>query len=94
MIYSYYVIISFLFLFLVYSWLNHCKTMKKVRLMRQEMDRRHHERMRQYDEILRQLQGSVRRSTMVSYDEVRIKTDKLSPTKKMITHKMSMTKCQ
>ena len=89
MIYPYYVIISFLFL--VYSWLNHRKTMKKVRLMRQERDRRHHERMRQYDETLRQLQGSVRRSAMVSYDEVRIKYDKLSPTKKKITHKMSMT---
>lgn len=89
MIYSCYVIISFLFL--VYSWLNHRKTMKKVRLMRQERDRRHHERMIQYDETLRQLQGSVRRSAMVSYDEVRIKYDKLSPTKKMITHKMSMT---
>ena len=89
MIYSCYVIISFLFL--VYSWLNHRKTMKKVRLMRQERDRRHHERMIQYDETLRQLQGSVRRSAMVSYDEVRFKYDKLSPTKKMITHKMGMT---
>ena len=35
--------------------------------------------------------GHYRRSAMVSYDEVRIKYDKLSPTKKMITHKMSMT---
>jgi hypothetical protein len=32
-----------------------------------------------------------RRSAIISYDEIRLKRDKLSPTKKIITHKMSMT---
>ena len=64
--------------------------------MRQERDRRHHERMIQYDETLRQLQGSVRRSTMMPQrweviGGVLKPTDKLSPKKKTITHKMDMT---
>jgi hypothetical protein len=37
-------------------------------------------------------QGGPRRSAIIPYDVVRPKRDNLSPTKKIITHKMSMTK--
>ena len=36
-------------------------------------------------------QGAPRRSTIIPYDAIRPKTDKLSPKKKTITHKMDMT---
>ena len=87
----------------IYDKVKSRKTMKKVQLMRQERDRRCHEQMRQYDETLRQLQVSVRRSAIIDLpfssmtqrwevvDGMLKPTDKLSPTKKMITHKMSMT---
>jgi len=83
--------------FLIYSWLNHRKTMKKVKLKREEMDERHNERMRQHDEHLRRLQGMQQCLTRRPFSwelvpEEWCETDKLSPTKKIITHKMSMTK--
>ena len=113
------IVMGISFCFLIYSWLNYRKTMKKVKLKREEMDERHNERMRQHDENLRHLQSMgqgirqgvayhqqdwdrqfsdlrdrdtwTRRSAMMT-NEVYRKTDKLSPTKKIITHKMSMTK--
>ena len=109
------IVMGITFCFLIYSWLHYRKTMKKVKLKREEMDERHNERMRQLDEELR-AQGRLplgerreaeRRQFLgdihIGYNvhqgfssegyipSAMFKTDKLSPTKKMITHKMSMT---
>jgi len=99
------IVMGITFCFLIYSWLHYRKTMKKVKLKREEMDERHNERMRQLDEELRaqgrlplgerreaerrQLLGDIHIGCNIP--SAMFKTDKLSPTKKMITHKMSMT---
>ena len=49
-----------------------------------------HDRMTMEEEV-NQYWQTVRRSAMIPYDEVRPKTDKLSPKKNNITHKMDMT---
>ena len=46
--------------------------------------------IRMLNEVLIQ-RRHYRRSAMIPYDEVRTKTDKLSPKKNNITHKMDMT---
>jgi len=71
----------------------HRKTMKKVKLKEAEEDKRHRDRMRQHDEHLRQLQGMQQTLTRrpLSWElvpEEWCATDKLSPKKKIKSHKL------
>ena len=78
---------------LLYIHYKHKRNIKRINKKIEERVNRpldEHDRMTMEEQV-NQYWQTVRRSAIIPYDEIRPKTDKLSPKKKMITHKMDMT---
>ena len=78
---------------LLYIHYKHKRNIKRINKKIEERVNRpldEHDRMTMEEQV-NQYWQTVRRSAIIPYDEIRPKTDKLSPKKKKITHKMDMT---